>query len=130
MILYLNTTEKIAEIKLYDDKIRLIDQVSFDGSFILSEELVQRIDRLLIANKKSKQELTVIAVNEGPGSFTGLRIGVTTANFIAFGLNIPIIKIVNGDNLESALKQNLVKNIFVNPVMPIYLKSPHITKKN
>lgn len=129
MILYLNTTEKIAEIKLFDESVNIVDQFSFDGSFILSEELAERIESMLIKNRKSKQDLTHIAVNARPGSYTGLRIGITTANFMAFGLNIPIIKIVNGDNLKNVLRQNLINKIFIKPVMPIYKNSPQITAK-
>lgn len=129
MILYLNTTEKIAQIKLYDELTKLIDEASFDGSFILSEQLVQRIAQLLIKNDRTKEDLSFIAVHAGPGTYTGLRIGITTANFIAFGLNIPIIKISNGDNLENVLKNKLLEKTFTNPVLPIYQNPPHITKK-
>jgi len=129
MILYINTKEKISEIKLYDGRAKLVDEASFDGSFILSEELAQRIEGLLIDNKISKQDLTHIAINAGPGSYTGLRIGITTANFMAFGLNIPIIKITDEDNVEKVIKIKTTKEKFINPVMPIYLNPPHITKK-
>ena len=129
MILYLNTTEKNAEIKLYNDEVTLIDEVIFDGSFILSEELDQKIERLLQKNTISKDELSRIAVHCGPGSYTGLRIGVTTANFIAFGLNIPVVKITKNDDVEKVLRHHFTEQLFVSPAMPIYLNSPQITKK-
>lgn len=47
------------------------------------------------------KDLTEITVHEGPGSFTGVRVGVAIANALAFGLNIPVngAKIVDGKTL-------------------------------
>lgn len=129
MILYLNTIDKIAEIRLHDDKFKLIDELSFDGSFILSEELVRKIDFLLRNNNFSKKDLTQIAVNIGPGSYTGVRIGVTTANTIAFALNIPIVEISDQEDVGKKLKKALTQTNFSFPVLPIYNKPPHITKQ-
>lgn len=129
MILYLNTIDKIAEIRLYDDKFKLIDELSFDGSFILSEELVRKIDFLLKNNNLSKKDLTQIAVNIGPGSYTGVRIGVTTANSIAFALNLPIIEISDEKDVEKVITKRLTQNVFSSPALPVYSHSPHITKK-
>lgn len=129
MILYLDTTEKIAEIKLYNDKLGLIDEAFFDCSFILSEELTQRIESLINKNDFSKKDLTAIAINCGPGSYTGVRIGVTTANAIAFALNIPIIKISTEEGVEKVLKKTELSTTFSSPVLPIYSNPPHITKK-
>jgi len=48
------------------------------------------IEKLLQENKLSLQDITGITVNAGPGSFTGLRVGVTIANTLAFLLKVPI----------------------------------------
>jgi len=129
MILYLNTIDKIAKIRLYDGKFKLIDELSFDGSFILSEELVQKIDFLLKNNNFSKKDLTQIAVNIGPGSYTGVRIGVTTANSIAFALNLPIIEILDEKDVEKVITKRSAQNAFSAPVLPVYSHLPYITKK-
>lgn len=129
MILYINTIDKITEIRLFDQKTKLVDKLNFDGSFILSEELVQKIDLLLTKNSLTKKDLTIIAVNIGPGSYTGVRIGVTTANAIAFALNIPILEISDQEDVEKKLKKKLTHTNFLSPVLPIYSKPPHITKQ-
>ena len=57
------------------------------------------IDRLLRKNSISPKDLNAIAVSEGPGSYTGLRIGVSTAKGICFGANLPLIAVGSLDAL-------------------------------
>lgn len=51
------------------------------------------IDEILKEAKLSTEQLSAVAVSEGPGSYTGLRIGVSTAKGICFGSNIPMIAV-------------------------------------
>lgn len=55
-----------------------------------SKELLPEIDKLLKAEKIKPEQLKGVVVNIGPGSFTGLRVGVTIANGFGYGLNIPV----------------------------------------
>ncbi len=61
-----------------------------------SQFLLSFIEEVLRKNKKSFQDLKEIQVNTGPGSYTGLRVGVSVANAIGWFLGIP----VNGKNLR------------------------------
>lgn len=61
-----------------------------------SQKLLPFIDEVLAKKKKSLQDLTEIEVNTGPGSFTGLRVGVAVANALGWALKIP----VNGQRLD------------------------------
>jgi tRNA threonylcarbamoyladenosine biosynthesis protein TsaB len=54
------------------------------------EELLPRLDRLLSASATSRGDLAGVAVGVGPGSFTGLRIGMATAKTICHSLRLPI----------------------------------------
>lgn len=63
----------------------------------LAKELLAAIHDLLESQEKDWQDLTGIIVYKGPGSFTGLRIGVTVANTIAYAQHIPVIA-AEGDN--------------------------------
>lgn len=56
-----------------------------------SKELLPNIDRLLRSNKVKPEQLKQVAVNLGPGSFTGLRIGISIANAFGYALNIPVV---------------------------------------
>lgn len=65
-----------------------------------SQVLLPLIEKLLKSQKKSFKDLTGIEVETGPGSFTGLRVGVSVANALAFSLGIP----VNGKKVETELE--------------------------
>lgn len=62
----------------------------FEGRRSLSMKLLPRIDALLQSEKLTLQDLTGIGVGIGPGSFTGLRVGVTTAKILAMSLDKPV----------------------------------------
>lgn len=58
-----------------------------------AKKLLSTIDNLLKETEISLDELNAIAISEGPGSYTGLRIGVSSAKGLALALGIPIIAI-------------------------------------
>lgn len=62
-----------------------------DPALGYAEELFGLFDGLLQDCGRRREELTAIAVLSGPGSFTGLRIGVMTAKTLAFGLGLPLL---------------------------------------
>lgn len=55
-----------------------------------SQQVLSLIDQILKKNKKSLRDITEIEVETGPGSFTGLRIGVAVANALGWSLKIPV----------------------------------------
>ncbi|MBA7496082.1 tRNA threonylcarbamoyl adenosine modification protein [subsurface metagenome] len=69
-----------------------------------SQTLLLRINRVLTENKVKLTDLKLIAVNSGPGSFTGLRVGATVANTLAYVLKIPVIGIKNQPNILKLAK--------------------------
>ena len=74
---------------LKDDKI--VYQDCIDMKTTHSETIMCRIDNALKTMKIDKKELKGICVSNGPGSFTGCRIGLATAKGICTGLKIPLI---------------------------------------
>lgn len=64
-----------------------------------SQVLLPLIDRLLKQQGMKPKNLERVEVETGPGSFTGLRVGVSVANALGFALGIP----VNGKKLETNL---------------------------
>jgi tRNA threonylcarbamoyladenosine biosynthesis protein TsaB len=125
MILSIDTASEITRLALLDKDMNVIAKKEWHGGFSQSETLLLEIDSLLANNNFSVLNLKKIIVNVGPGSYTGVRIGVTTANFLAFVLNINIEK--KGD-LPKDVAIPAEKKIFLGPVMPFYAKKPFITK--
>jgi tRNA threonylcarbamoyladenosine biosynthesis protein TsaB len=92
LILSLETSTTICSAALHDN-----------GSLVASKELLTPqsassqlapiIDQLLKDTKISAKEIKSVAVASGPGSYTGLRIGVATAKGICYALQIPLIAI-------------------------------------
>lgn len=70
--------------------------------------------------------LTGIIVFQGPGSYTGLRIGLTVANTLAESMNLPIVG-VGGDQWRDEGLQRLQDGDNDLLVMPVYGSDPHIT---
>jgi len=68
-----------------------------------SQMLLPFIDELLHKGNKKFKDITEIEVHTGPGSFTGLRIGVSVANALGWALGIP----VNGKNLRKGELVNI-----------------------
>ena len=58
-----------------------------------ASELPRFIEQLLTTAKLNDWHLDAVALSQGPGSYTGLRIGASTAKGICYGLNIPLIPI-------------------------------------
>lgn len=75
-----------------------IDNLSAENEFG-SQILLPLIDEILKKNHLSFKDLNAIEVEVGPGSFTGLKVGVSVANALGFALNIP----VNGKKMETDL---------------------------
>ncbi|MCK9279091.1 MAG: tRNA (adenosine(37)-N6)-threonylcarbamoyltransferase complex dimerization subunit type 1 TsaB [Melioribacteraceae bacterium] len=68
-------------------------ELNFNKAHIHSEKIIYCIDELLKKAEIDKKELKVIAVSKGPGSFTGLRIGLATAKALSQALDIPLVPV-------------------------------------
>ena len=76
-----------------------------------AEQLHVYIEDVLLKANIDKSELDAIAVSKGPGSYTGLRIGVSTAKGLCYALDIPLISIATLESL--ALQVNREKSYIV-----------------
>jgi tRNA threonylcarbamoyladenosine biosynthesis protein TsaB len=95
-ILRIDTSDnkKIA-VELDDDneKEKLVE----DSTFLKSEAALPVVEKLLNKNKLKIGDIEKVEVNKGPGSFTGLRVGVAIANALSFLLKIPVNKKLVGE---------------------------------
>lgn len=109
--LALDTTQSSGSIALATGE-RLVYSAFFDIKITHSETLMPAIDHALKFCGVSRRDLGSIYVCSGPGSFTGLRIGLATAKGIAFGLNIPLFA-YSSLELGALPAAGLGKNILV-----------------
>jgi tRNA threonylcarbamoyladenosine biosynthesis protein TsaB len=125
LILILRTDKPEAEIGLYNDETRLAYD-TWQADRQLAETLHSRLRSLLETHTYSLADLEAIAVFQGPGSFTGLRIGISVANALADGLAIPIVGTMGPHWIAEATKQ-LRSGDNQRIVLPEYGSPPHIT---
>ena len=93
LILHLETSTKICSVALSQDGIVLAHSDQSADGFIHGEALTLMIEELLHNSNTTLQELNAISYSSGPGSYTGLRIGLSTAKGLCFALSIPLIAI-------------------------------------
>ncbi|MBA3758087.1 tRNA (adenosine(37)-N6)-threonylcarbamoyltransferase complex dimerization subunit type 1 TsaB [Candidatus Saccharibacteria bacterium] len=90
IILTIRTDKPEAELGLYKDEKQLAYE-TWEAHRRLAETLHAKLNNLLTLQGLSLQQIQGIVIYEGPGSFTGLRIGMSVANALAYSLSIPII---------------------------------------
>jgi tRNA threonylcarbamoyladenosine biosynthesis protein TsaB len=104
MILALRTDKPEAELYLYDGQKKPA-AIKWQAHLKLAETLNLKIQQILNKSSISYDDLEGIAVFSGPGSFTGLRIGVSVANALAYAQGIPIIAASGEGWLARAVKE-------------------------
>lgn len=99
--LTIDTTTKVTAVALAEDG-RLIGEGFLHTTKTHSERIIPMLNQLLTAADWSLSELDMIGVVRGPGSFTGIRIGIATAQGLAQVLKLPLIAVVSLDTLAWA----------------------------
>lgn len=93
LILHLETSTKICSVALSQDGILLAHNDQTGDGYIHGEALTLMIEALLQNTHKTLPDLQAISFSSGPGSYTGLRIGLSTAKGLCYALSIPLIAI-------------------------------------
>ncbi len=96
LILTIRTDKPDAELRLFDDQNQLAEIV-WQAHRQLAETLHLKIKDLLARQQKTLADLEGIVAYQGPGSFTGLRIGLSVANALADALQLPIVAGISED---------------------------------
>jgi|SRR3989338_9251129 len=99
MVLFIDTKDqKTVKVSLKDNG-KLVGELESENEYG-SQVLLPLIQKLLDRKKMVSKDLDGIEVETGPGSFTGLRVGVSVANALGFSLGIP----VNGKKIETDIQ--------------------------
>ena len=113
-ILNIETATKNCSVALAKDgKTILCKEIAEEG-YSHAERLHVFIDEIIKEVGITFQELSAIAVSQGPGSYTGLRIGVSAAKGLCYALGIPLIAV---DTLQVLASQAKVSNGLIIPML-------------
>jgi len=106
-ILHIETSTKMCSVALSEDgKLITHENIVAEG-FVHSEKLNLLIEEVCKRSGMLYEKLNAISVSGGPGSYTGLRIGVSTAKGLCYALNLPLIAI---DSLECLAHWGKINN--------------------
>ena len=92
-ILCIETATTNCSVALGENGRTIALKEDYNDQYSHAEKLHVFIDQILSENNLKPQDLAAVAVSKGPGSYTGLRIGVSTAKGLCFALDIPLISV-------------------------------------
>lgn len=126
LVLAIKTDSDLTELSLFRDTDQ-IAVLNTESKRQLADKIHLLIKELLTKAKLQLPDLEGIIVCCGPGSFTGLRIGISVANALAMSLGIPICSSTL-DQWPSAALKGIIEGKNQKQVMPFYGAEPNITK--
>lgn len=124
MIVLLDTSTPLCRI--YWVAGNTIEEVQWQADRELADKLIGYLRAQLAERGVSWRDITGIGLFQGPGSFTGLRIGHTVMNTIADDLAIPIVGVTGDDWVRDAVER-LSRHETDTLVMPLYGREANIT---
>ena len=125
ILLVVRTDKPEAEIGIFDDEKQIAYEV-WEAHRQLAETIHQKIRTLLESNNLALTQVRGIVCFEGPGSFTGLRIGLTVANALSYGLQIPIVASSDENWIKNGV-QSIKEGKNDIQALPFYGADAHIT---
>lgn len=126
LFLCVRTDSPVAELYLYEGGRQVADY-HWRADREMAKGLLAKIEAFLSDNDTSFSSLGGIVAFQGPGSFTGLRIGLTVCNTLAYSLSIPIVG-RDGDHWAKKGVSRLISGHDDQVVMPHYGADPRITR--
>lgn len=113
-ILNIETATKNCSVSLAKNGETILCKEMAEQGYSHAERLHVFIEEILKETGIKFQDLKAIAVSKGPGSYTGLRIGVSAAKGFCYALDIPLISV---DTLQVLAKQVVVENGLIVPMI-------------
>jgi len=127
IILTIRGDKPEAELALFDDRQKL-GEIIWLAHRTLADTIHLKIEELLKSCSYTWQDIGGIVCFRGPGSFTGLRISLTVANAMAYGLKIPILS-AKGKKWQADGIKRLLAGENETIAVPEYGSEPHTTLK-
>ena len=126
MILTIRTDTPEAEVGLHEANGTVIRYYKWQADRQLAKTLHSVIADELSAVKADWSDISGVIVFQGPGSFTGLRIGITVAKALAYALGVSVVGAEGDAWIQTGLKKISTTNEKI--VLPHYGGEAHITK--
>lgn len=126
MLLGLKSDGPIAELYLYDGDV-LVSETKWEADRELAHGLLKKIDQFLAENDATFEQISGLFAFKGPGSFTGLRIGLTVMNTLAYATALPIVA-ETGDMWRENAAKRLQNGQNDQIVLPLYGAEARITQ--
>ena len=104
-ILHIETATKVCSVALSLNGNLISCKESSSDEFIHGEQLTNYISEVVSSANIQLENIAAVSVSSGPGSYTGLRIGVSTAKGLCFGLSIPLIAVPSLSSLIYIAKE-------------------------
>jgi tRNA threonylcarbamoyladenosine biosynthesis protein TsaB len=112
LILGIETSTKICSVALHDSG-NLLGEIILTTEKAHAEMLTVSISALFEQCKITGSSLAAIALSEGPGSYTGLRIGSSTAKGLCFAYDLPLIALPTLSAMSAAYSEQIWQNDFL-----------------
>lgn len=113
-ILGIETATETCSVCFAEGEEKILGEISYTAGMLHSSKLLPAIAFLTKEMNISTQEINAIAISIGPGSFTGLRVGMAAAKGLAFALDVPIVGI---PTLEALAYQCVPTELTICPVL-------------
>lgn len=107
-ILYIDTSSSYLYTGIVENE-KLLCEIKKEFGHSLSEEALPEIVSMFKKNNLTANDINKIIVVNGPGSFTGIRIGITIAKVYAWSLNVPISTITSLEAMMISNKENRIR---------------------
>jgi tRNA threonylcarbamoyladenosine biosynthesis protein TsaB len=117
VILHIETATSNCSVSV-SDKEQILASFELNEGYTHAENLHPFIEQALQKANLKPAQLNAVAVSAGPGSYTGLRIGLSAAKGLCYALNIPLISVNTLQNLSAgAIKLISEKNVILCPML-------------
>lgn len=116
VILSIETSTSVCSVSLSKDGVSVAEKMDFEGPSHASL-LNIFIDEMLEYASTNQLKIDAVAVSCGPGSYTGLRIGVSTAKGLCYGFGVPLIGINTLEIMANTVKAQVESNALLCPMI-------------
>jgi tRNA threonylcarbamoyladenosine biosynthesis protein TsaB len=106
LILGIETATRNCSVALFKDGIVIAEKEHISDGYTHAEQLTLFIQEVIDSANTSLKKIEAVALSIGPGSYTGLRIGTSTAKGLCYALDIPLISLPTLKAMAFAMAKN------------------------